>query len=143
MEFSIKETLKKIFAKGAAKTIELMLLGGFVYYFGNVVIKSHDKTIINEVVKVINKGDSITQAKIKEVGENNNYNTVLTIERISSLEDTIYHDNKALRKENQKLQNERFKLQLEKSSLLLFEKKKFNPIPFCLIPQSTNNDIAL
>jgi hypothetical protein len=125
MDLPIKETLKSLFTKGAIKTLEWMLTGGAILYFGNKIINSHDRNIINEVARVINKGDSVNQSKVFEVGLNSNYNTLLIIERLSTLEDTIYHDNKSLRKENQRLQNEKIKLLLEKS-LMMFEKKKIN-----------------
>jgi hypothetical protein len=126
MDLPIKETLKSLFTKGAIKTLEWMLTGGAILYFGNKIINSHDQNIINQVSKVINKGDSINQAKVLEVGQNSNYNTLLIIDRLSTIEDTIYHDNKSLRKENQRLQNEKIKLLLEKS-IMMFEKKKLNP----------------
>jgi hypothetical protein len=127
MDFPIKETLTHIFTKGAIKIIYSMVTGGMLLFFGNMLINSHDKNIINEVSKVINKGDSTSQARLLEVGQNSNYNTVLIIERLSTLEDTIYHDNKSLRKENQRLQNEKIKTLLEKSLMILKKKDQSEP----------------
>ena len=130
IDFPVWDIFKKIFAKGAVKSVELLVVGGALYWGVSSFMASEKNDIVKQVTKVINKGDSVTQQRVNEVGMNNNYNTILTIERVSRLEDTIYHDNKKLRKENQKLLNDKYKLLQEKT--ILYDVKK-NETPYSLL----------
>ena len=123
-----KKVLGYLFNRGAERIVISMFSGALILYIGNKLIEHHESKIISEIMVGVNRGDSLTRARIMEVGQNNNYNTILTIERLSSLEDTIYHDNKALRKENQNLLNEKYRLEQEKSTMLEYQKKTLSEI---------------
>lgn len=108
MEF--KTWLSTIFKAHAAQSILLTVFGGIIFGSGYFALQSFKKDMVTDIKLIIKDEISHTNHKIDSVDYNNNFNHIITRQRISTLEDTVFKDNKVMRKEIQRLTNEKYKL---------------------------------